>query len=273
MLRDVTLGQYLPGNTLLHKIDPRMKLMISILFIVIVFLAKNLWSMLVLAAFALFLVILARLSLKVVFKALKPIIFIIIFTSIVSIFWRTGDTLIFSYWKINIYMEGVTYAVLIALRIIVLVLGTNVLLSYTTSPIALTDGLEQLLTPLKKIKVPVHDFAMIMTIALRFIPTLIEETDRIMSAQRSRGADFSSGSLVKRAKALVPIFIPLFASLIRRADELAVAMECRCYIGDNGRTSMNKLKYGARDFISLFAFVAFGVGIFLISRYTYGPAF
>ncbi len=273
MLRDVTLGQYLPGNTLLHKIDPRMKLIISILFIVIVFLAKNLWSMLALTVFALFLVVIARLSLKVVFKALKPIIFVIIFTSIISVFWRTGETLLVSFWKIKIYAEGVTYAILIALRIIVLVLGTNVLLSYTTSPIALTDGLEQLLSPLKKIKVPVHDFAMIMTIALRFIPTLIEETDRIMSAQRSRGADFSSGSLMKRAKALVPIFIPLFASLIRRADELAVAMECRCYIGDNGRTAMNKLKYCARDFIALLAFAVFGVGVFFISKYTGGPTF
>lgn len=273
MLKDVTLGQYLPGDTLLHKIDPRMKLIISILFIVTVFLAKNLWSLLALLTFSLMLVFMARLTPKVVFRALKPIIFVVLFTSIISVFWRTGDHLLVEFWKIKIYLEGVTYALLIALRIVVLVLGTNVLLSYTTSPIALTDGLEQLLSPLKRIKVPVHDFSMIMTIALRFIPTLIEETDRIMSAQRSRGADFSSGSLVKRAKALIPIFIPLFASLIRRADELAVAMECRCYTGDSGRTSMNKLRYSVRDFAVLLIFVAFGVGIVFVSKYTGGPAF
>ncbi len=273
MLRDVTLGQYLPGDTPLHKTDPRMKLIISILFIVIVFLAKNLWSLLVLLAFSLLLVFVTKLSLKVIFKALKPIIFVIVFTSVISIFWRTGEHLLVSFWKIKIYAEGVTYALLVALRIVVLVLGTNVILSYTTSPIALTDGLEQLLSPLKKIKVPVHDFSMIMTIALRFIPTLIEETDRIMSAQRSRGADFSSGSLVKRAKALIPIFIPLFASLIRRADELAVAMECRCYTGDNGRTAMNKLKYSVKDFVVLLIFVTLCVAVVFISKYTGGPTF
>lgn len=273
MLRDVTLGQYIPGNTLLHKIDPRMKLIISILFIVAVFLAKNLWAMIALTALSFLLVFMAGLKAKMIVKTLKPIIFVVIFTSVISIFWRTGENLIFEFWKIRIYLEGVIYALLIALRIIVLVMGTSVLLSYTTSPIALTDGLEQLLSPLKKIKVPVHDFSMIMTIALRFIPTLIEETDRIMSAQRSRGADFSSGSLIKRAKALVPIFIPLFASLIRRADELAIAMECRCYVGDNGRTSMNKLKYSPRDFAALFGAVLVIVGVVLISRFVTGPTF
>ena len=267
MLKDMTLGQFLPGETLLHKTDPRMKLIISILFIITVFIAKNIWSLLVLLAFSLALVALARLSLRVVFRALKPIVFVILFTSVISIFWRSGENLLWSFWRIRIYWEGITYALLIAIRITVLVLGTNVLLSYTTSPIALTDGLEQLLSPLKMIKIPVHDFAMIMTIALRFIPTLIEETDRIMSAQRSRGADFSSGSLVKRAKALIPIFIPLFASLIRRADELAVAMECRCYMGDNGRTAMNRLKYSLKDLFVLLGFVAFGVGIYFINRY------
>lgn len=273
MLRDVTLGQYIPGNTLLHKIDPRMKLIISILFIVAVFLAENLWAMLALTVWSFVLVCAAGLKAKMIVKTLKPIIFVVIFTSVISIFWRTGENLIFEFWKIRIYSEGIIYALLIALRIIVLVMGTSVLLSYTTSPIALTDGLEQLLSPLKKIKVPVHDFSMIMTIALRFIPTLIEETDRIMSAQRSRGADFSNGSLIKRAKALVPIFIPLFASLIRRADELAIAMECRCYVGDNGRTSMNKLKYSPRDFVALLCAVLVCVGMVLISRFVPGPTF
>ena len=273
MLRDVTLGQYIPGSTVLHKIDPRMKLIISILFIVAVFVAKNLWAMLALVAISPFLVALAGLKAKMIIKTLKPIIFVVVFTSIISIFWRTGENLIFEWWKIKIYAEGLTYALLIALRIIVLVMGSSVLLSYTTSPIALTDGLEQMLSPLKKIKVPVHDFSMIMTIALRFSPTLIEETDRIMSAQRSRGADFSSGSLIKRAKALVPIFIPLFASLIRRADELAVAMECRCYVGDNGRTSMNKLKYSPRDFAALTVTVGILIGIICIGRFIPGPTF
>lgn len=273
MLRDVTLGQYLPGNTLLHKTDPRMKLIITVIFIVSVFVSNNLYALLAMLAFSITLVLVGRLSPKIIFKGLKPIIFIVIFTSVVSIFWKKGENLLFSFWKIEIYEEGIMYALMIALRIIVLMVGTNVLLSYTTSPIALTDGLEQLLSPLKKIKVPVHDFSMIMTIALRFIPTLIEETDRIMSAQRSRGADFSTGSLVKRAKALIPIFIPLFASLIRRADELAVAMECRCYVGDNGRTSMNKLKYSVRDFVVLFVMIAVGVGVFFIGKYIGGPEF
>ncbi|MBQ8743173.1 MAG: energy-coupling factor transporter transmembrane protein EcfT [Clostridia bacterium] len=274
MLKDVTLGQYLPGDTLLHKIDPRMKLILTVIFIVSVFLAQNLWALLTMALLSLALVFISKLSPKVVFKALKPIIFVIIFTAVISVFWKTGEGKpLLSFWKIKIYKEGIIYALLVAVRIIVLVLGTNVLLSYTTSPIALTDGLEQLLSPLKKIKVPVHTFSMIMTIALRFIPTLIEETDKIMSAQRSRGADFSNGSLVKRAKALVPVFIPLFASLIRRADELAVAMECRCYTGDNGRTSMNTLKYKARDILALVFSLALAVGIFFISKYTGGYSF
>lgn len=273
MLKDITLGQFLPGDTLLHKTDPRMKLIITVFFIVSVFLARNLYALLAMLTFAIILVFVGRLNPKTVFKGLRPIIFIVVFTSVVSIFWKKGDHLLFSFWKIEIYKEGLMYALMIALRIIALITGTNVLLSYTTSPIALTDGLEQLLSPLKKIKIPVHDFSMIMTIALRFIPTLIEETDRIMSAQRSRGADFSSGSLIKRAKALIPIFIPLFASLLRRADELAVAMECRCYVGDNGRTTMNRLKYSFRDFAVLFVMIAVGVGVFFVSKYTGGPHF
>ena len=190
MLKDMTLGQFLPGDTLLHKTDPRMKLIITVFFIVSVFLARSLYALLAMLAFAILLVFMSKISLKTIFKGLKPIIFIVIFTSVVSIFWRKGENLLFYFWKIEIYEEGLMYALMIALRIITLITGTNVLLSYTTSPIALTDGLEQLLSPLKKIKIPVHDFSMIMTIALRFIPTLIEETDRIMSAQRSRGADF-----------------------------------------------------------------------------------
>lgn len=273
MLKDMTLGQFLPGDTLLHRTDPRMKLIITAFFIVSVFLARSLYALLAMLAFAILLVFMSKISPKTIFKGLKPIIFIVIFTSVVSIFWRKGEDLVFSLWKIEIYKEGLMYALMIALRIITLITGTNVLLSYTTSPIALTDGLEQLLSPLKKIKIPVHDFSMIMTIALRFIPTLIEETDRIMSAQRSRGADFSTGSLVKRAKALVPIFIPLFASLLRRADELAVAMECRCYVGDNGRTTMNRLKYSVRDFAVLFVMIAVGAGVFFIAKYAGGPQF
>ncbi len=271
MLRDVTLGQFFPGETLLHKTDPRMKLIITVLFIASVFMAESLYALTLMLVFSLLTVIIAKLSFKVVLKALKPLLFVVIFTSVISIFWKKGDTLLVSFWKIQIYAEGLWYALMIALRIVVLIIGSNVLLSYTTSPIALTDGLEQLLSPLKKIKVPVHDFSMIMTIALRFIPTLIEETNRIMSAQRSRGADFSSGSLVKRAKALIPIFIPLFASLLRRADELAIAMECRCYTGDNGRTSMNTLKYSVRDFFVLALFILLGVAVFFVSKYLGGP--
>ncbi len=266
MLSDITIGQFFPGNSVLHRTDPRMKLIVTALFIVCVFLAQSLLSV----AFVLFISVLfaavGKIPLKTVIRSMKPLRFIILFTCIIQLFWTKGEHLICSFWVLEIYREGIVQALFIVFRIVALLIGSTVLISYTTSPIALTDGLERLLSPLKKIKIPVHDFAMMMTIALRFIPTLIEETDKIMAAQKARGADFTTGSLAKRARALLPIFIPLFLSCIRRADELAVAMECRCYNGGVGKTRMKELHLSALDFAVLFVMVICCVSVLLINR-------
>ncbi len=259
MISDITLGQFFPGNSLIHKLDPRMKIILAILYIVAIFLANNPVSFAVLLLFTVTLVIMSRISLGTVLKGIKPIIFILIFTSIINLFFTSeaGEQApIVDFYFIKIYLDGVYRAVFMSLRVILLIVGTSILLTYTTSPIALTDGIESLLSPLKVIGVPVHSFAMMMCIALRFIPTLIEETEKIMNAQKSRGADFSSGGLVKRAKALIPILVPLFVSAFKRADELAVAMECRCYRGDKNRTKLVKLSLRLPDFVMLFVFLA-----------------
>ena len=224
MIKDITIGQYFPGDTVIHRLDPRAKIILTIVYIVGIFLAKNLWAFLFLIASAAALVLISGISAKTLLKSMKPLIFVLAFTTFFNIFWTEGEILLFSVWKIKVYFEGVVYAIMMIIRITTLLVGTTIILTYTTSPIMLTDGLEQLLAPLAKIKLPVHEFSMMMTIALRFIPTLIEETDKIMSAQKARGADFSNGSLAKRAKALIPILIPLFISAFRRADELATAM-------------------------------------------------
>lgn len=266
MLKDITLGQYFPGNSVLHRLDPRMKLILTILYIVVIFLAKDLIAVSILLILSFVMVPIGGIPMKTVLKSLKPLRFILIFTSFFNIFFRTGDRLLFEWHFIHIYLEGIMFAVVVAVRIVALLVGTSMLLTYTTSPIALTDAIEQLLSPLRKIHIPVHEFAMMMTIALRFIPTLIEETDKIMSAQKARGADFETGSLLHRAKALIPIFIPLFVSSIRRASELATAMECRCYHGGEGRTRMNILHYHGRDFVALGLIVLLGVGIVAMWR-------
>jgi len=270
-VNDITLGQFFPGDSILHRIDPRMKIILTALFIVLVFMAGSLLALAIVAILTFSLAPIAKISPKVVLKSLKPLRFVLVFMAIINVFWTKGegDPLI-SFWVIKIWWQGLLYALFVMVRIVVLLVGTTVLLSYTTSPIALTDSIEQLLAPLKKIRVPVHDFAMMMTIALRFIPTLIDETNKIMSAQKARGVDFSSGGLIKRAKALIPIFIPLFVSSIRRADELAIAMECRCYRGDVGRTRMKVLRYGARDFVALILTAALCVGIFFVSKLKFG---
>ena len=201
--------------------------------------------------------------LKVVARSVKPLLFIILFTAVLNIFWATGDTLLFEWKFIRIYLEGVIFALFMAVRIVLLVVGMSVSLTYTTTPIALTDGIEQLLNPLKKIKVPVHDFAMMMTIAMRFIPTLIEETDKIMDAQKARGADFESGGVIKKAKALIPILIPLFVSAFKRADDLAIAMECRSYRGGEGRTKLKQLRYSGYDVLLVLFALIFVSGIVL----------
>ena len=229
MLKDITLGQYFPGNTIVHRLDPRTKLIAVVLYIAALFTANN-WSATALVLLTLvFCVALSRIRPKALFKGLKPLIVIVILTAVLNLFYSDGNV-ICSFWVLRITDNGIRRAVLMVLRIILLVCGTF-LLTYTTSPLQLTDGLEQLLSPLKKLRFPVHELSMMMSIALRFIPTLIEETDKIISAQKARGADFESGSLVRRAKALLPILVPLFVSAFRRADELATAMECRCYNG------------------------------------------
>ena len=267
MLKDVTLGQYFPGNSYLHRRDPRTKIVASVLYIVAVFLCQSIASFgfLLLATFAV--IALSGVPVKILLKSVKPLIFILIFTTVYNVFFHTGETLLLDLGFVDIYLEGILFAVMMAVRIVCLLVGSSVILTYTTSPILLTDGLERLLAPLKYLKIPVHEFAMMMTIALRFIPTLIEETDKIMSAQKARGADFSEGGLIKRAKALIPVLIPLFISAFRRAGDLAVAMECRCYRGGNGRTRMTKLSFTAGDVSLLLMIVLVGTVILLINRF------
>ncbi|MBQ8321646.1 MAG: energy-coupling factor transporter transmembrane protein EcfT [Clostridia bacterium] len=257
MISDITLGQFFPGYSPIHKLDPRTKIILATAFIVAVFMANNPVSFLLLTLGALVLVAVSRLSFKVVFKGIKPIILILLFTALINVFMTSGEgTPLFELGIIKIYTEGIVRAVFMAVRVVILIIGTSVLLTYTTSPISLTDGIESLLSPLKKIGVPVHTFAMMMSIALRFIPTLVEETEKIMNAQKSRGADFTSGSLVNRAKALIPLLIPLFVSSFKRAEELATAMECRCYRGDKNRTKLVKLEYKGRDILWFLIFAA-----------------
>lgn len=241
MKMDIAFGQYCEGDSLLHKADPRAKIIISVIYIVAIFLAKNVFAFAFLTLTSVLLVLLGKIPGKVILRGLKPILFIAIFTAVFNVLFYKGEHLLVDLRIMKIYLEGLINAALIVLRIILLLVSTSLLLTYTTTPIALTDALERLLAPLSKIGVPVHDFSMMMTIALRFIPILIEETEKIMNAQKSRGADFSSGNVVRRVRALVPIIIPLFVSAFRRASELAVAMESRCYTGGAGRTRMNVL--------------------------------
>ena len=257
MIKDITLGQFFPGNTIIHRLDPRAKIILTIMYIVFIFFAKNLWSFLMVVASALALVLISKISPKTLMKSMKPLIFVLAFTTFFNVFWTEGEVLLISFWVVNVYLEGIVYALMMVIRIVALLIGTTIILTYTTSPIMLTDGLEQLLAPLRKIKLPVHEFSMMMTIALRFIPTLIEETDKIISAQKARGADFTSGNLLQRAKALIPVMVPLFVSAFHRADELAVAMECRCYRGGEGRTRMTQLHYQARDIAMLIILLGF----------------
>lgn len=265
MISDITLGQFFPGFSPLHKLDPRTKIILAILFIVAVFLANNPLTFFFLLVLTAILVAISRISFSVVLKGLKPIFFILIFTTLINIFLTEGEGApLVDFWIIEIYKEGIIRAVFMSVRVIILIIGTSMFLTYTTSPISLTDGIESLLKPLKKIGVPVHLFAMMMTIALRFIPTLVEETEKIMNAQKSRGADFTSGSIIKRAKALIPLLVPLFVSSFKRAEELATAMECRCYRGDKNRTKFVELKYRPLDFgWMFFAAVVFAAVILL----------
>ena len=248
MLKDITIGQYFPGSSPVHKLDPRIKIILTLAYIVMLFLTSNAIGFLIPIVLLIFLYLLSKIPLKMIFKSMKPIIPIILITGVLNLFFVDGDVL-WHWWIFTITKQGVAMSILMAIRILCLIVGTS-LLTYTTSPIALTDGIERLLSPLKKIHFPAHELAMMMTIALRFIPTLIEETDKIMSAQKARGADMESGGLIQRAKALIPILIPLFISAFRRAEELALAMECRCYHGGEGRTRMKQLRLGLRDLMA-----------------------
>ncbi|MBE6701085.1 MAG: energy-coupling factor transporter transmembrane protein EcfT [Ruminococcaceae bacterium] len=266
MLKDITLGQYFSGDSFLHNLDPRIKIILVVIYAVTVFLAKNLFSLLFLLLTALILTAISGISFKVVLKSIKPVMILLVFTAVINIFLTSTDADPIFHWQfIKIYRQGIINAIFMVVRILSLITGTSVLLTYTTSPISLTDGLERLLSPLKKIKVPVHEFAMMMTIALRFIPTLLEETDKIISAQKARGAGFDSGGIVKKAKAFLPILIPLFISAFRRADELACAMECRCYRGDEGRTRMKVLKLRATDVVTLLLGIIFVIAVFFFN--------
>lgn len=265
MLKDITIGQFFPGKSVVHRLDPRMKIILTGIFIVLLFMAKSIIALSVGIVFMLGAFLVSTIPFRLMIKSIKPIIPIIIFTAVLNLFFiTTGNTLV-HFWIIKITTGGIKTSIFMVVRIVCLIIGTS-LLTYTTSPIALTDAIERLLSPLKKIKVPVHELSMMMTIALRFIPTLIEETDKIMSAQKARGADMETGSIIQRAKALVPILIPLFVSAFRRAEELAMAMECRCYHGGEGRTRLKQLHIASRDFIALLVTAVFLAGVILINR-------
>lgn len=266
MLKDITLGQFFPGDTPIHKLDPRTKLLCVILYIVALFNAKGPLTYGIMIAVLAVCILVSRVEWRALTRGLKPVYFIVAFTAIMNMFFTSG-TPVADVWLLrHITWEGVISAVQMVLRIVMLIMGTF-LMTYTTSPIALTDGLEHLLSPLKKLRFPVHELAMMMSIALRFIPTLIEETDKIMSAQKARGADFETGSLMSRAKALLPVLVPLFVSAFRRADELAIAMESRCYHGGEGRTRMKHLQMQGIDWAALIVGAAFLAGIIVLKKF------
>ena len=256
MLRDITIGQHFPGNSLVHRFDPRLKLVLTVAYIVLLFAASNPLGLVLSILFLGVMYKVAKIPVKMIGKSLKPILPIVLFTAVLNLFFVSGegDPLV-HFWFLTIYAEGVRYAVLMAVRVMALIAGTS-LLTYTTSPIVLTDAIEQLLKPLGKLHFPVHELAMMMSIALRFIPTLIEETDKIMNAQKARGAQLDTGKMTDRVKALVPVLIPLFITAFRRADELAMAMECRCYRGGTGRTRLKVLRCEKQDYIDLAVCIA-----------------
>lgn len=264
-LKDITLGQYFPGNTIIHRMDPRAKLIFAICYIVALFLADFLYSYAILLFILVACVAVSKIRPSAILNGLKPVVVIVVITGILNLFYTPGTPL-WWFWIFTITKEGLWTAFFMIIRILMLITSTF-LLTYTTSPIMLTDGLENLMGPLKKIKIPVHELSMMMSIALRFIPTLIEETDKIMSAQRARGADFDSGNLIQKAKALIPLLVPLFISAFRRADELAIAMECRCYHGGEGRTRLKVLKYRSSDIVTVFLGIALCVGIGFMGHY------
>ncbi len=248
MLKDITIGQYLPGDSLLHKLDPRTKIIAVVIYMISLFVVNNFWGLGAMLVLSLAVVLISRIPLRFFFRGIKAIVFIVLLTVILQMFMTPGEP-VFELGFLKITKEGIRQAVFMGTRLVLLVSVTSIL-TLTTTPIALTDGIENLLKPFQKIGVPAHELAMMMTIALRFIPTLVEETDKIMKAQSARGADFESGNLMERAKAMIPLLVPLFLNAIKRADELALAMEARCYHGGDGRTRMKSLKYGSLDVVA-----------------------
>ena len=260
MLTDITLGQYFPGNSFIHKLDPRTKLLATLIYIIAIFFAATPLAYGILTAFAAVVILISRVPWMLVFKCLKPIWIIVILTMLIHMFTAPGEHIVFTWKFLSVTAEGIDMGVKMAVRLILLLLFSSVL-TFTTSPIVLTDGIENLLRPFKKLGVPAHELAMMMTIALRFIPTLLDETDRIMKAQTSRGADFASGNIFQRMKNMLPLLVPLFISAFRRADELAVAMEARCYRGGEGRTRMHELVYAGRDYLAFALIIILAVGL------------
>lgn len=270
MIKDITIGQYFPGNSPIHKMDSRVKLLLDILYLVILFTTQSFTGLIAGLLFMVICYLIARINLTMILKSVKPIMPLMLFTAILNLLFIKGETPLFSWWIISIYPEGIRTSLFMLVRILALIVGMS-LLTYTTSPIMLTDAIERLLNPLKKIHFPVHELSMMMTIALRFIPTLIEETDKIMSAQKARGAEMDTGSIFKRAKSLIPILIPLFVSAFKRANELATAMECRCYHGGEGRTRLRQLKTAPRDYIAIVIMLMLFAGIIVMNFFPIIP--
>ena len=264
MFRDITLGQYFPGNSIVHRLDPRFKIIMTVIFIVTLFIGQSAVSLELGGVFCVMAIVLSRIPWKLILKSLKPIVLILVITSLLNLFLIKDGLPVFEWRFIKITETGINTSVFMVVRIALLIAGTS-LLTYTTSPIMLTDAIESLLSPLKAVRFPVHDLAMMMTIALRFVPTLIEETDKIMSAQKARGVDLDGGKIMDRIRSVVPIIIPLFVSAVRRAGELATAMECRCYRGGVGRTKMRSLKFGPADIIALLISIYFLAAVIFVN--------
>lgn len=270
-MKNIALGQYYPTDSFIHKLDGKTKIILAIIFMICSFVCKSAAAFLCLILGTVVLVSFSRIPAKIILRSIRGIIFILLFTFIVNMFFTKGEgTPIFEWHSVVLYSEGIWNAGFMSLRILALIIGSSIFISYTTTPIELTDSLEGLLSPLKKLHMPVHEFSMMMSIALRFIPTLSEETEKIISAQKARGADLTSGSILRRIKMLLPILIPLFASALRRADELATAMECRCYHGGEGRTRMNVSHISVLDVISVIVVLIFGAVLVLLNSISFG---
>lgn len=265
MLKDITIGQFFPGNSLIHRLDPRFKIIATILFIVMLFSGDSLLCLGIGAFFTVMIVLMTKIPLKMYAKSIKPLLPFLVITAAINLFLVSSGNILWKWKFLKITDEGVNLSIFMIVRIVLLIVGSSVL-TYTTSPITLTDAIERLLSPLKKLKVPIHELAMMMSIALRFIPTLIEETDKIISAQKARGAEIDSGSFMTRTKNLISILVPLFISAFRRADELATAMECRCYNGGKGRTRLRRLQSAPRDYIAIVVTVLFLAAVIIIGK-------